>query len=211
MAHPAPAGKSFFKKKKQPVPVRLTGKDWAAQIRKACEATYLFWSGTTVCWMDGTVVVFYAMFTAPLPQLTCNSLNGLTFCRRQQPDHQGGAVIAERAAMRGERAGGHQSSSREGSTQVGWGAGELQQQVAHNRRLHSRCRWQLELRKTGCKPGLSTCDQAAAADGSGQRFKQLACCPLLPHTMQALFLKTADSVALPVYQVLPDAAQKIES
>ncbi|PSC67503.1 ribosomal L1 [Micractinium conductrix] len=38
-------GKAFFKKKKQPVPVRLTGKDWAAQIRKACEATYLFWSG----------------------------------------------------------------------------------------------------------------------------------------------------------------------
>lgn len=29
--------------------------------------------------------------------------------------------------------------------------------------------------------------------------------------LQALFLKTADSVALPVYQVLPDAAQKIES
>ena len=25
--------------------MRLTGKDWAAQIRKACEATYLFWSG----------------------------------------------------------------------------------------------------------------------------------------------------------------------
>ena len=46
-SHPPdlPAGKSFFKKKKQPVPVRLTGKDWAAQIRKACEATYLFWSG----------------------------------------------------------------------------------------------------------------------------------------------------------------------
>lgn len=39
------AGKSFFKRKKQPVPVRLTGKDWAGQIRKACEATYLFWSG----------------------------------------------------------------------------------------------------------------------------------------------------------------------
>lgn len=38
-------GKAFFKKKKQPVPVRLTGKDWAAQIRKACDATYLFWSG----------------------------------------------------------------------------------------------------------------------------------------------------------------------
>lgn len=34
-------GKTFFKKKKQPVPVKLTGKDWGAQIRKACEATYL--------------------------------------------------------------------------------------------------------------------------------------------------------------------------
>lgn len=38
-------GKSFFKKKKQPIPVRLTGKDWASQVRKACEATYLFFSG----------------------------------------------------------------------------------------------------------------------------------------------------------------------
>ena len=48
-AMPQPgAGKSFFKKKKQPVPVRLVGKDWASQIRKACEATYLFWSGA--CW-----------------------------------------------------------------------------------------------------------------------------------------------------------------
>lgn len=44
--------------------------------------------------------------------------------RRQQPDDQGRAVIAERAALRGERAGSHQRSSREGSTQVGWGAGE---------------------------------------------------------------------------------------
>jgi ribosome biogenesis protein UTP30 len=38
-------GKSFFKKKKQPVPVRLTGKDWGAAVRKACDATYLFWTG----------------------------------------------------------------------------------------------------------------------------------------------------------------------
>jgi ribosome biogenesis protein UTP30 len=38
-------GKSFFKKKKQPVPVRLTGKDWAAQVRRACEATYLILTG----------------------------------------------------------------------------------------------------------------------------------------------------------------------
>ena len=27
------------------MPVKLTGKDWAAQIRKACEATYLHLSG----------------------------------------------------------------------------------------------------------------------------------------------------------------------
>lgn len=38
-------GKTFFKKKKQPVPVKLTGKDWAAQVRKACEATYLYLAG----------------------------------------------------------------------------------------------------------------------------------------------------------------------
>lgn len=38
-------GKSFFKKKKQPVPVNLKGKNWSGQIKKACEATYLFLSG----------------------------------------------------------------------------------------------------------------------------------------------------------------------
>ena len=40
-------GKSFFKKKKQPVPVKLSGKDWAGQITKALEATYLFLTGGT--------------------------------------------------------------------------------------------------------------------------------------------------------------------
>lgn len=38
-------GKSFFKKKKQPVPIDLSRKDWAAEIRKACECTFLFLSG----------------------------------------------------------------------------------------------------------------------------------------------------------------------
>ena len=38
-------GKSFFKKKKQPIPVRLTGKDWSLQIKRACDATYLVLSG----------------------------------------------------------------------------------------------------------------------------------------------------------------------
>jgi ribosome biogenesis protein UTP30 len=36
-------GKSFFTKKKQPVPVRLDGgRNWATAIQKACEATYMF-------------------------------------------------------------------------------------------------------------------------------------------------------------------------
>ena len=34
-------GKSFFKKKRQPVPVDLTKRDWPAQIRKAAAATYV--------------------------------------------------------------------------------------------------------------------------------------------------------------------------
>lgn len=38
-------GKSFFKKKKQPISVDLTKKDWALQIKKAVHATYLFLSG----------------------------------------------------------------------------------------------------------------------------------------------------------------------
>jgi hypothetical protein len=38
-------GKSFFKKKKQPVPVRLAGRDWGTSVQRACEATYLFMSG----------------------------------------------------------------------------------------------------------------------------------------------------------------------
>jgi ribosome biogenesis protein UTP30 len=33
-------GKSFFKKKRQPVPVDLTKKDWPSQIKKAASATY---------------------------------------------------------------------------------------------------------------------------------------------------------------------------
>lgn len=37
-------GKTFFKKKKQPIPVDLTKKDWGAQIKKAMNATYTFQS-----------------------------------------------------------------------------------------------------------------------------------------------------------------------
>ncbi len=41
------AGKKFFQKKKQPIPVDLTAKDWAGQVRKATEATYMFHTGGT--------------------------------------------------------------------------------------------------------------------------------------------------------------------
>lgn len=42
-------GKSFFKKKKQPIPIDLCAKDLPAQIRKACSATYMFKnSGTCI-------------------------------------------------------------------------------------------------------------------------------------------------------------------
>ncbi|CAL5218961.1 g714 [Coccomyxa viridis] len=40
-------GKKFFQKKKQPIPVDLTAKDWAGQVRKATEATYMFHTGGT--------------------------------------------------------------------------------------------------------------------------------------------------------------------
>ena len=40
-------GKTFYKKKKQPIPVRLRGKDWKAQIEKARRATYTVLGGGT--------------------------------------------------------------------------------------------------------------------------------------------------------------------
>ena len=40
-------GKNFFKKKKQPVALDLTKKDWVAQVHRAVSATYLHVSGGT--------------------------------------------------------------------------------------------------------------------------------------------------------------------
>jgi len=37
-------GKSFFKKKKQPIPVTLSGSDWGGRVTKALGATYLYHS-----------------------------------------------------------------------------------------------------------------------------------------------------------------------
>lgn len=34
-------GKQFFRKKKQPIPVSLSSKDWSSQVRQAIEATYM--------------------------------------------------------------------------------------------------------------------------------------------------------------------------
>lgn len=42
-------GKEFFVKKKQPVPIKITGSDWSAQVSKARNATYMFiTSGTSI-------------------------------------------------------------------------------------------------------------------------------------------------------------------
>lgn len=38
-------GKQFFRKKKQPIPIRLTAKDWDAQFSKARRCTVMFLSG----------------------------------------------------------------------------------------------------------------------------------------------------------------------
>eukprot|EP00898_Chlorokybus_atmophyticus_P006952 jgi/Chlat1/7258/Chrsp58S06904 len=38
-------GKTFFRKKRQPIPVHLQGANWKTPIRQACDATYLFISG----------------------------------------------------------------------------------------------------------------------------------------------------------------------
>lgn len=42
---PTLLGKTFFKKKKHPVPVSLTGRQWGDKIRAAVDATYLYVSG----------------------------------------------------------------------------------------------------------------------------------------------------------------------
>lgn len=39
------SGKSFFKKKKQPIAIDLEAKDWAGQIKKALRSTYMFKTG----------------------------------------------------------------------------------------------------------------------------------------------------------------------
>ncbi|GIL92896.1 hypothetical protein Vretimale_14809 [Volvox reticuliferus] len=42
-------GKSFFKKKKQPIPIDLRKGNWAAEVKKACARTYMFkHSGTCI-------------------------------------------------------------------------------------------------------------------------------------------------------------------
>ncbi len=36
------AGKTFFRKKKQPVPVSIQGREWGRTVKAAVEATYMF-------------------------------------------------------------------------------------------------------------------------------------------------------------------------
>eukprot|EP00850_Spirogloea_muscicola_P001919 SM000007S20879 [mRNA] locus=s7:696898:698265:+ [translate_table: standard] len=42
-------GKTFFKKKKHPIPVSLKGSNWAEQIRRACDSTYLYLGSGACC------------------------------------------------------------------------------------------------------------------------------------------------------------------
>ena len=59
------AGKAFFRKKKQPVPVDLRGRDWGAQIERACAATYLHPApGTSVCVRRGLLCRAYPVLDA---------------------------------------------------------------------------------------------------------------------------------------------------
>lgn len=61
-------GKSFFKKKKQPIPVRLTGKDWGTQVQAACGATYLILGG------GSSIVVKVARSSQTAEQCVQNTL-----------------------------------------------------------------------------------------------------------------------------------------
>ncbi|KAK9825035.1 hypothetical protein WJX74_002654 [Apatococcus lobatus] len=106
-------GKSFFKKKKQPIPLDLTRADWGAQVKRACSCTYLFRSP--------------------------------------------GSCLNIRVAR-------SNFSERQCSENI---IAVLQQVTAH--------------------------------------------IPKKWDNVQAVFLKTADSVALPLYQVLPEAVQKISA
>ena len=104
------AGKSFFKKKKQPVPVRLTGKDWAGQIRKACGATYLFWSGVRLAAIVCPTLAAALACVQVRVRIPLTHIRMHLGCRGQQLDHQSGTHIAGRAAVRGECSGGYRSS-----------------------------------------------------------------------------------------------------
>nr|KAJ0198420.1 hypothetical protein LSAT_V11C700357010 [Lactuca sativa] len=42
-------GKQFFKKKKLPLPIDLSHKNWKEQIERACSAALLFFSTSTCC------------------------------------------------------------------------------------------------------------------------------------------------------------------
>eukprot|EP00245_Coleochaete_scutata_P004883 TRINITY_DN17943_c0_g1_i1.p1 TRINITY_DN17943_c0_g1~~TRINITY_DN17943_c0_g1_i1.p1 ORF type:complete len:334 (-),score=89.98 TRINITY_DN17943_c0_g1_i1:25-1026(-) len=42
-------GKTFFKKKKHPIPVKLSNSDWASQIKQACNSTFLYISTGSCC------------------------------------------------------------------------------------------------------------------------------------------------------------------
>jgi len=77
------AGKAFFRKKRQPVPVDLRGSNWGAQIKRALGATYFFHTG-------GSCI---------------NLRRGARYEHRMQPHAAMGRACAAGRALREERGG----------------------------------------------------------------------------------------------------------
>lgn len=209
----APAGKAFFKKKKQPVPVRLTGKDWAAQIRKACESTYLFWSGA-LCGSgvrrarSGMAIIVGAQYSkaSVVRLLTLGvpvQLSSLACCARARPPTcAGGNSLTIKVA----RSSQSEQQCLENAVAAINAAVEKVPRKWDGVQVRSR----VACSERRAAPGCTTGD---AMWGRADHLLEARPTPLPPcllRILQALFLKTADSVALPVWQVLPDAATKIE-
>ncbi len=155
------AGKSFFKKKKQPIPVDLRSKDWAAQIRKACASTHMFLStGSSI-----SIRAARGSFGAKEVRAAARHAHG---SGRGGPAHAGSALAAPALAAAPPREPTGAAARPPAPMQV-------QQNV-----------------------------EAVVAAAVQHVPKKWA-------NVQGVFIKTAESVALPVYQSLPDAPTKIDA
>ncbi|KDD75440.1 ribosomal protein L1p/L10e [Helicosporidium sp. ATCC 50920] len=72
-------GKTFFKKKKQPVPVRLSKSDWAGEISKARKCTYFFWTG------GPTLSIRVGRSSQTAEEIADNALKVIQYCTQKVP------------------------------------------------------------------------------------------------------------------------------